>query len=100
MASPQTVTTNDLAFGGCRLSSRPIQRAMRASAVTTGGPRCSELIAANVIQKLRKSCEECIVFISAPPARGGRQEDDGMYAQMVDTGAKKLRTLEEMGPEE
>src|SRR5437867_2582533 len=31
------------------------------------------------------------------PARRGRQS---MYAQMVDTGARKLRTLDEMAPEE
>src|SRR5215470_14285385 len=97
MASPQTVTTSDLAFGGRRRSSRPIQRAIRSPPERRSNRRVFTGKPPNVIQKLHRSLKKCIVFISPPPvlAAGG-----SMYAQMVETGAKRLRSLEEMSPEE
>src|SRR5450755_4460627 len=94
--SPQTVTTSDLALGGACVSWRRIQRPMR------GSGRTVLKSCANAIQNLPISCKKCIVIKRLPPAAppGRTKEESFMYAQMVDTGAKRLRSLEELSPDE
>src|SRR5450631_2188279 len=94
--SPQTVTTSDLALGGACVSWRRIQRPTR------GSGRAVLKSCASAIQNLPISCKKCIVIRRLPPAEppGPTKEESFMYAQMVDTGAKRLRSLEELSPDE
>src|SRR5271154_6934593 len=100
IASPQTVTTSDFALSGARERSRRIQRSI-ARGCAASGARLRPI----VIQNLPSSSKKCIVFLAPRPAcqrlpAGSAQEVPAMYAQMVDTGAKRLRPLEELPPDE
>ena len=95
MVSPQTVTISDLAFGGAVLSSLRIQRATRGS----GPRRAASVRAVERDTEFALTMKKVYRFCSGAASPGGLRRP-WMYAQMVDTGAKKLRALEDMGPEE
>jgi ring-1,2-phenylacetyl-CoA epoxidase subunit PaaA len=95
MVSPQTVTISDLAFGGAILSSVRIQRATRGS----GPGRTASVRAVERDTEFALTMKKVYRFCSGAASPGGLRRP-WMYAQMVDTGAKKLRALEDMGPEE